>query len=381
MNPGSKLPGVGTTIFTVMSKLAADSGAINLSQGFPDFDGPPLLLERVTHYLNSGFNQYAPMAGVVPLREQIAAKVQRLYGLEVSSESEVTVTAGATEAIFCAITALVRPGDEVIVFDPVYDSYEPAIHLAGGRARHLQLKSPDYRPDFDELKDAIGPNTRAILLNSPHNPTGSVWRADDVASLIDIVRDTDVYLIADEVYEHIVFDGARHESLLRYPELYARSLVVSSFGKTYHTTGWKIGYCVAPVELTAELRKVHQFVTFVANTPVQLGLADYMQAQPNYVDGLGAFYQGKRDLFCRMLGDSRFTLVPSAGTYFQMVDYSALSSELDTELARRLTLEQGVASIPVSVFYSAPPESRVLRFCFAKDDVTLERAAERLCRL
>lgn len=381
MTLDSKLPGVGTTIFTIMSKLAADAGAINLSQGFPDFDGPPLLLERVTHYLNSGFNQYAPMAGVAALRAQIAAKTQRVYGLSVDADREVTVTAGATEAIFCAITALVRPADEVIVFDPVYDSYEPAVTLAGGVTRHVPLRGPDYAPDWNLVEDTITDRTRVIIINSPHNPTGSVWSAADVGALADVIRDRQIYVIADEVYEHIVFDGQRHESLLRHPQLYAQSLVVSSFGKTYHTTGWKIGYCVAPPELTAELRKVHQFVTFVANTPVQMGLADYMAAQPDYVDGLGAFYQGKRDLFCSMLRDSRFTLKPSAGSYFQMLDYSAISSEPDTELAHRLTVEHGVASIPVSVFYAQPPESRVLRFCFAKDDRTLARAAEILCRL
>jgi methionine aminotransferase len=381
MDLQSKLPGVGTTIFTVMSKLAAEAGAINLSQGFPDFDGPPLLLERVTHYLNNGFNQYAPMAGVPSLRQQIAEKVQRHYGLRVDADSEVTVTAGATEAIYCAITALVRPGDEVIVFDPVYDSYEPAVTLAGGRTLHLQLQGGDYRPDWDRVRDAVGPRTRVIILNTPHNPTGSVWRAEDMAALGEIIGNREIYLIADEVYEHIVFDGQRHESLLRYPELYSRALIVSSFGKTYHTTGWKIGYCVAPPLLTAELRKVHQFVTFVANTPVQMGLADYMERAPDYVQTLSGFYQRKRDLFCNLLRDSRFTCRPAAGTYFQMLDYTDVSSERDTELARRLTLDCGVAAIPVSVFYERPPEARMLRFCFAKDDATLMRAVERLCAL
>ncbi len=377
----SKLPGVGTTIFTVMSKLAADSGAINLSQGYPDFDGPARLLERVTHYLNGGFNQYAPMAGVLALREQIARKVARLYGCRADAETEVTVTAGATEAIFCAITALVRPGDEVIVFDPVYDSYEPAITLAGGVARHIPLRSPTYRPDWDRVAAAINNRTRLIVFNSPHNPTGSVWLAEDMSALAEVLGDRPIYLVADEVYEHIVFDDERHESVLRYPDLYRRALVVSSFGKTYHVTGWKIGYCVAPAELTTELRKVHQFVTFVANTPVQMGLADYMAACPEYVDGLPAFYQRKRDLFLNLLRGSRFVGTPSAGTYFQMLDYSELSNERDVDLTRRLTVEHGIAAIPVSVFYATPPELRVVRFCFAKDDDTLARAAEILCRL
>jgi methionine aminotransferase len=377
----SKLPRVGTTIFTVMSRLAAEHGAINLSQGFPDFDGPPALLERVTWYLNHGYNQYAPMAGVVALREQIAAKVARLYGLGVSAEHEVTVTAGATEAIFCAITALVRPGDEVIVFDPVYDSYEPAITLCGGVTRHLRLRAPRYLPDWNEVKDALGPRTRLIVINTPHNPTGSAWDVADIETLADIVARSGAYVVSDEVYEHIVFDGRRHESLLRRPDLYARSLVVSSFGKTYHTTGWKIGYCVAPPALTQELRRVHQYVTFVANTPVQHGLADFMATCPQHVDALPAFYQSKRDRFCDLLANSRFSFAPSAGTYFQLLDYSAISDERDVDLARRLTVEHGVAAIPVSVFYDAPPDARVLRFCFAKDDSTLHRAAEILCRL
>jgi methionine aminotransferase len=381
MSVESKLPRVGTTIFTVMSRLAAEHGAINLSQGFPDFDGPPALLERVTWHLNHGHNQYAPMAGVVTLREQIAAKVARLYGLGVSPEHEVTVTAGATEAIFCAITALVRPGDEVIVFDPVYDSYEPAVTLCGGVTRHLVLDPPRYRPDWDAVLDAIGPRTRLIVVNTPHNPTGAAWSEDDVDALADIVARTGVYVVSDEVYEHIVFDGRRHESLLRRPDLYARSLVVSSFGKTYHTTGWKIGYCVAPPELTQELRRVHQYVTFVANTPVQLGLADFMAACPGHVDELPAFYQSKRDRFCDLLGNSRFTFEPSAGTYFQLLDYRAISDEGDVELARRLTVEHGVAAIPVSVFYRKPPRHRVLRFCFAKSEETLARGAEILSKL
>lgn len=377
----SKLPEVGTTIFTVMSRLATEHGAINLAQGFPDFDGPPALLERVTHYLNHGFNQYAPMAGVEALRERIAEKVLRLYGLAASAELEITVTAGATEAIFCAITALVRSGDEVILFDPVYDSYEPAVELCGGAARHLVLKEPDYRPDWDEVAAAVTQRTRLIIVNSPHNPTGAVWTAEDVDRLATIVERHGLYVVSDEVYEHIVFDGRRHESLLRRPELYARTLVVSSFGKTCHATGWKIGYCVAPPELTTELRRIHQYVTFTANSFVQHGLADFMAQAPDHATSLAAFYQAKRDRFCTLLEGSRFCITPAAGTYFQLLDYGAISAERDVDLARRMTIERGVAAIPVSVFYARPPESRALRFCFAKDDATLAAAAEILCRL
>jgi methionine aminotransferase len=377
----SKLPNVGTTIFTVMSRLAAEQGAINLSQGFPDFDGPRALLDRVSHHLNGGRNQYAPMAGVVELREQIAVKVATLYGCRADPESEVTVTAGATEAIYCAVTAVVRPGDEVIVLDPVYDSYEPAVTLAGGITRHIPMRGPEFRPDWDRIRDVLTPRTRLLMLNSPHNPTGSVWNAADIEALRELVQAHDLLLVADEVYEHIVFDGRRHESLLRYPDLASRSFVISSFGKTYHVTGWKIGYCVAPPELTAELRRIHQFVTFVANTPVQLGLADFMAAASDYAGSLNAFYQQKRDLFVSQLSGSRFVVRPSAGTYFQLLDYSALSAERDVDLARRLTAEHKIASIPVSVFFETPRECRMLRFCFAKNDSTLTRAAEILCRL
>ena len=380
----SKLPDVGTTIFTVMSKLAADHGAINLSQGYPDFDGPPELLERVTHYLNHGFNQYAPMPGLPQLREQIAAKVASLYGCEVDAESEVTVTSGATVALFCAITALVHEGDEVIVFDPVYDSYQPAVDLCGGITRHVPLRIPAFTPDWDQVADLISDKTRMIILNTPHNPTGGVWTADDIEALRTVLADREIYLLADEVYEHIIFDGVPHQSLLRYPDLLRRSVVVSSFGKTYHTTGWKMGYCIAPQELMAEFRKVHQYVNFVSNTPIQHGLADFMASHPQHVLELPDFYQRKRDLFCSLLKDSRFGIRPSGGTYFQLLDYSAISTENDADLARRLTIEAGVASIPVSVFCSQPEEQgdlKVLRFCFAKDDATLTQAAEILCKL
>ena len=377
----SKLPNVGTTIFTVMSELARAKGAINLSQGFPDFDAPPALLDRVQHYLRSGHNQYAPMMGAPSLRQALAGKVKDCYGLDVDPDTGITVTSGATEALFCAVAAVVRAGDEVIVFDPVYDSYEPAITLQNAVTVHLPLRAPDYRPDWAQVEAAVTPRTRAIMINTPHNPTGSVWTADDLLELQDIVARHGLFVIADEVYEHIVFDGRRHESVCRYPELFARSFVVSSLGKTYHVTGWKIGYCVAPPALTAEFRRIHQFVTFTSITPVQLGLADYLVAHPEHHRELGAFYQRKRDFFIRLLQGSRFTLRPSGGTYFQMLDYSAISDEPDVDLAKRWTADIGVASIPLSVFCQQPPATHLLRFCFAKDDSTLERAAERLCRL
>ena len=377
----SKLPRVGTTIFSVMSALAAEHGALNLSQGFPDFDGPEALRERVGHYLNHGRNQYAPMTGVPSLRAAIAAKVAALYGRVTDADAEVTVTSGGTEALFCAIHAVIRPGDEVIVFDPAYDSYEPAVELAGGRCVHLPLRAPDYRPDWNAVAAALTRRTRLIILNSPHNPTGAVLSPADLDQLEALVRERDILLLADEVYEHIVFDGAEHQSLLRRPALAERAFVVSSFGKTYHVTGWKIGYCVAPAALSAELRKVHQYVTFASMTPVQLALADFLEAHPEHHLALPAFYQHKRDRFCALLADSRFRITPAAGTYFQLLDYSAITDEHDVALARRLTVEHGIASIPVSVFYQTPPTDRVLRFCFAKDDATLARAAEVLCAI
>lgn len=379
--PASKLPNVGTTIFTVMSKLAAEHDAINLSQGFPDFDGPEALLERVSHYLSHGHNQYAPMTGVATLRAAIAQKVLSLYARRIDDETEVTVTSGATEALFCAIHAVVRPGDEVIIFDPAYDSYEPAVELAGGRCIRLPLMPPQYRPDWNAVADALNAKTRLIILNTPHNPTGSVLSSDDLDVLESLLAQRDTLLLADEVYEHIIFDGMEHQSLLRRPALAERAFVVSSFGKTYHVTGWKIGYCVAPPALSTELRKVHQYVTFTSITPVQLALADFLAEHPEHHLTLPAFYQRKRDRFCGLLEGSRFRLQPAAGTYFQLLDYSAITNESDVALARRLTVEHGVAAIPVSVFYRNPPDETVLRFCFAKDDATLVRAAELLCAL
>jgi methionine aminotransferase len=379
--PRSKLPGVGTTIFTVMSQLAADCGALNLSQGFPDFEPPAALLDRVVHHLRHGHNQYAPMAGLPVLRERIADKVLRLYGRRVDPDTEVTITSGATEALFSAIEALVHSGDEVIVLDPAYDAYDPAVTLAGGRCVHVPLRPADFSVDWDRVRDAITPRTAMLILNTPHNPTGAVLGAADMAALADLVRNTPIVVLGDEVYEHILFDGIRHESLNRHPELAARSLVVSSFGKTFHATGWKIGYCVGPAPLMAEFRRVHQFVQFCVATPLQWALADFMAADGGHEAGLADFYQARRDRFCELLAPSRFRLKPSAGTYFQLVDYSAITDEADVDYARRLTREHGVAAIPVSVFCAGEAPRHRLRFCFAKDPTTLEKAAETLCRI
>lgn len=379
--PDTKLPKVGTTIFTVMSQLANEAGAINLSQGFPDFDGPEFLRKRVAHYIEHGANQYAPMTGIPALREAIANKTERLYGRKTCAESEVTVTSGATEALFAAIAAVVQAGDEVIVFDPAYDSYEPAIELNGGRAVHLALPPPSFNIDFEQLKAAISDRIRMIIINSPHNPTGAVLSAQDLDTLAEIVRDSDILLLSDEVYEHIAFDGQPHQSLLRHEELAARSFVVSSFGKTFHTTGWKVGYCVAPAPLSAEFRKVHQYLTFSTVTPVQLALADMLNEQPEHYLELPEYYQQKRDLFCELMADSRFTFEKAAGTYFQLMDYSAISHVPDTEFCRWLTTEAGVAAIPISVFSESPMDTRLVRFCFAKSDDTLRAAAAKLCEI
>ncbi|MEZ5565107.1 MAG: methionine aminotransferase [Gammaproteobacteria bacterium] len=379
--PASKLPGAGTTIFTVMSELAGRHGAINLSQGFPDFPAPAALLERVCYHLEAGHNQYAPMGGLPALCVQIAKKTVEMYGRTVNPANEVTVTSGATEALFCAIEAVVHPGDEVLCLDPAYDSYDAAIRLAGGRAIHIPLREPEFSVDWDQLRDAITPRTRLLILNSPHNPTGAVLSADDIASLTEVIRDTRVLVLSDEVYEHIIYDGCRHESLLRYPELADRSFVVSSFGKTYHATGWKIGYCIAPAALMQEFRRVHQFVQFCVVTPMQWALADFLESDPQHYRELPVFYQAKRDQFCALLKPSRFRFKPSAGTYFQLLDYSGISPESDVSYARRLTQDAGIASIPVSVFCASPPATPRLRFCFAKDSETLERAAEILCKI
>jgi methionine aminotransferase len=376
----SKLPDVGTNIFSVMSALAADHGAVNLSQGFPDFDTPPALIDRVARHMRAGRNQYAPMQGVALLRERIAEKTAALYSTTVDPETEITVTSGATEALYAAITAVVRPGDEVVVFEPAFDSYAPAIRLNGGRPVYQKMKTPDYHIDWDEVNDAIGERTRLIILNSPHNPTGTVLRPTDIAALKQIVANRHIFILSDEVYEHIIFDGLAHESLLKDPLLYAKSFVVSSFGKTYHTTGWKIGYCVAPPPLSREFRRIHQFLTFASNTPVQWAYADIM-ADPSLYLELPAFYQQKRDRFLSLLEPSRFKALRCRGTYFQMMDYSAISDLDDVAFARHMTTVHRVAAIPPSVFYHDGEDNRVLRFCFAKRDETLEEAAEILCRI
>lgn len=379
--PNSKLPNIGTTIFSVMSKMAADHNAINLSQGFPDFDGPKALLKGVGHYIAHGANQYPPMTGVLALREAIAEKVQSHYQRTVSADDEVTVTSGATEALFDAISSVVSAGDEVIVFDPAYDSYVPAILLNGGIPVHLQLKPPHFTIDWDAVKNALTNKMRLMILNSPHNPTGTVLSEDDLHNLIELVAGTDILLIGDEVYEHIVFDGCKHYSFTRFNSLYERSFTVSSFGKTYHATGWKVGYCVAPPPLTREFRKIHQFVTFATTGPMQYAIADYMRQDPAHCHDLGGFYQHKRDLFCAAMAESRFRFSPSGGTYFQLMDYSAIRDCPDVEFCEWLTKEKGVAAIPVSVFCKNPPDMRLVRFCFAKNDAVLQKAAEQLVKL
>lgn len=373
----SRLPSVGTTIFTVMSKLAADVGAINLSQGFPDFDCDPALIDAVVRHMRAGSNQYAPMPGALALRQAIAAKYARTHGATYDPETEVTITSGATEAIFDAIASIVHPGDEVIVLEPCYDSYVPGIELNGGVPVFVPLQLPDYRIDWSGVEAAITPRTRLLMINSPHNPTGSIVTGDDIAALTAIVRRSGIYVISDEVYEHIIFDGARHESMARHPELAARSFVAGSFGKTFHVTGWKVGYVAAPAALTAELRKVHQYVTFSTMTPVQHGIADLLNDQES-LDALPAFFQRKRDLFLQLMEDSRFRPLPCRGSYFQLMDYSAISDLPDAEFAIWLTREHGVAAIPTSPFLYKTRAPQVVRFCFAKKDETLERAAERL---
>ena len=376
----SKLPNVGTTIFTVMSKLAADLGAINLSQGFPDFDCDPALVDAVAKHMREGRNQYAPMQGVPALRQAIAAKFAELYGASYDPDTEVTVTSGGTEAIFDAVAAVVRPGDEVIVFEPCYDSYVPAVEVNGGTAVVVSLRYPDYAVPWDEVRAAITPRTKMIALNSPHNPTATILSAADMQQLASIVDGTNLTIMSDEVYEHIIFDGARHESMARYDALRARSFIVGSFGKTYHVTGWKLGYVVAPSALTAEFRKVHQFVTFSSMTPTQYAIADFLAQRRGYPE-LAAFYQRKRDLFLELIDGSRWRPLRSRGTYFQLLDYSAITGEKDMDFALRLTREHGVASIPTSAFLYRQAPPLALRFCFAKKDDTLRAAAERLVQM
>lgn len=381
----SKLPGVGTTIFTVMSHLATETGAINLSQGFPSFDPPEALVDRITWHLHNGANQYAPMPGVPALRKAIAEKTRRTQGREPNVDTEITVCTGATEGLFSAITAIVRSGDEVIILDPAYDSYEPAIDLAGGITRRVPLmidaNGHDFHPDWQQLGDTINDKTRLIILNFPHNPTGAILSSGDLDRLAELVRDTGCYLLSDEVYEHIVFDGEPHRSLASHDELWERSMVICSFGKTFHATGWKLGFCAAPAHLSDEFRKVHQFTTFSVSTPMQHAVADFLASDPGFYENLPAFYQQKRDHFCSLLAGSRFRLRPARSTFFQIVDYGAISDEVDAALAKRWTRDIGVASIPLSVFCATPFTGTRLRFCFAKDDATLEAAAQRLCEL
>ncbi|MDH5205183.1 MAG: pyridoxal phosphate-dependent aminotransferase [Hylemonella sp.] len=376
----SRLPHVGTTIFTVMSALATETGAVNLGQGFPDFDCDPRLVDAVTDAMRKGLNQYPPMTGIPALREAVAAKIDTLYGHRYDPVSEVTITAGATQAILTAILAIVHPGDEVIVLEPCYDSYVPNIELAGGVVVRVPLTPGSFRPDFDKIAAALGPKTRAIIINSPHNPSGMVWSREDMLKLQELLDPTDVLLISDEVYEHMVFDEQPHQSAARFPALAARAFIVSSFGKTYHVTGWKVGYVAAPASLSAEFRKVHQFNVFTVNTPVQHGLATFMADPRPYLD-LPAFYQRKRDLFREGLKRTKFRMLPGEGTYFQCVDISEVSDLNEADFCKWLTTEVGVAAIPLSAFYGSGFDQRVVRFCFAKKDETLHTALERLAKL
>ncbi|MEO5811117.1 MAG: pyridoxal phosphate-dependent aminotransferase [Rhodanobacter sp.] len=381
MNIQTKLPKVGTTIFAVMSQLALQHKAVNLGQGFPDFEPPQPLRDALTRAMNEGRNQYAPMHGVAALREQIVLKTQQLYGRKLDVDTDITVTSGATEAIFAAIAALVRTGEEVIVFDPAYDCYEPAIDLQGARAVHIPLLAPSFAIDWQRVRDVITAKTRMILINSPHNPSGAVLSAGDLEQLAAIVRDTTIVVLSDEVYEHIVYDGAQHESVLRHPELAERSIVISSFGKTFHCTGWKVGYAVAPAALSAEFRKVHQYLTFCTFHPAQVAIAQFLAEHPEHYQELPAFYQAKRDRFRALLQPSRFKLLDVPAGYFQLVDYSAVRDEDDLTFSRWLVSEGGVAAIPVSPFCASTPTTRLLRLCFAKSDATMDAAAERLGRL
>jgi methionine aminotransferase len=376
----SKLPGVGTTIFSVMSKLADEYKAINLSQGFPDYPCDPKLISEVTKAMEKGFNQYAPMPGLPVLRQLIAEKVYNLYGASYDPDTEVTVTAGGTQAIFTALSTCINPGDEVIIFEPAYDSYAPAVKLLGGLVKPYELAPPDYEIDWEMVKKLFSANTKMIILNSPQNPTGCILSEKDIKALIRLTRNTDILILSDEVYEHIIFDGQVHHSIALYPELRERSLIAASFGKLLHTTGWKLGYCLAPEILMKEFRKVHQFNVFSVNTPMQLGIANYLKDPSNYL-GLSAFFQEKRDLFRSLLGETKFKLLPCNGSYFQCASYAHLNNEKDSEMAISLVKDYGVASIPVSAFYTKHTDHKVLRFCFAKKQETLEKAVQRLMKL
>lgn len=376
----SKLPKQETSIFAVMSALSNENNAINLSQGFPDFEISKKMIELVYMYMNKGFNQYAPMQGVWELREQIALKVESMYGAKYDPDKEINITAGATQALYSAISTIVNDQDEVIVFEPAYDAYIPVIKLNGGLVKHVELKLPDYHIDWQEVKKLITNRTRMIIINSPHNPTGSILKPEDLKNLEKLTQGTDIIVLSDEVYEHLIFDREKHESVCHYPELASRSFVVGSFGKTFHATGWKLGFVLAPEKLMEEFRKVHQFAVFAVNTPIQMAIAEYLKDKTNYED-LGFFYQKKRDHFVDLIKTSRFKIIPSHGTYFQLLDYSAITDESEIDFAIRMTKEYKLASIPVSVFYQKKIDNKVLRFCFAKKDETLEKAAEVLCKI
>ncbi len=376
----SKLPNVGTTIFTVMSALAEQHQAINLSQGFPNFDTPDELKRLVSHYMNKGMNQYAPMAGLPILRGRLADKIEKMYGTQIDPTTEITITAGGTQALFTAITTFVRKGDEVILIEPAYDSYAPSVELCGGIPKPYRLSPPQYNINWADFKSLMSDKTRMIIINTPHNPTGKTLKDNDLQELEKLVEDTNILILSDEVYEHLIFDGQKHQSVLRYPNLFKRSIAAFSFGKTFHATGWKMGYVVAPEYLMSEFRKVHQFNVFSVNTPVQYAIADFLEDENTYLS-LPDFYQSKRDYFLQLMTDSRFKPLKSEGTYFQLFNYEAISDESDVAFSKRLTTEFGVAAIPVSVFYSDNFDAKVIRLCFAKTEDTLTKAAERLCQI
>jgi len=376
----SKLPGTGTSIFAVMSALAVKHNAINLSQGFPDFAVSAELIDKIRNFMQKGYNQYAPMQGVPEFRRNIVKKISQMYGAEYDADREITITAGATQAIFTVIAAMVKDGDEVIIFEPAYDSYAPAVKLQGGMVKHVEMQWPDYSIDWDMVTRLITARTRMIIINSPHNPTGSVLREEDLKRLEALACSRDILVLSDEVYEHLIFDGLRHESVCRYPELRQRSFMIGSFGKTFHATGWKIGYVMAPENLMEEFRKVHQFNVFTVNTPIQYAMAEFLEDEKNY-NGLGTFFQEKRDFLVNALQNSRFKIIPCYGTYFQLVSYENISDEPESDFATRMTTDYGVATIPIAPFYHDGKNNHTLRLCFAKKEETLARAAEILCRI
>lgn len=376
----SKLPDIGTSIFTIMTKMANDYKAINLSQGFPDFDPPEELKKLVNHFIESGHNQYAPMQGVKILRERISDKIRKLYGSYYNPNHEITITAGATEALYTAITTVVKPGDEVIIFEPAYDLYTPTVVASGGTPVYIPLKEPGFTIDWEMVNNSLTNRTKLIIINSPHNPTGSVLNRTDIIKLEELTADKDIFILSDEVYEHILFDNNRHESISKSIKLAKKAFIISSFGKTYHATGWKVGYCAAPAYLTKEFRKIHQFVVFAVNTPVQYAYAEYILNYEHYME-LNKFYQRKRDFFISMIKTSRFNLSPANGTYFQLLDYSGISGMNDIKFSEYLTKEVGVAVIPLSPFYSGINDRKLIRICFAKKDEVLAAAAEKLCKI